>query len=109
MILKKYETLCQDVMSCFKSGRQAKYYLTHGGCFWFARFVCDRIENAELMISRRLQHCAVGIDGKVYDITGRLDAKWFMPASNSDIQYMRKHFVPCFNIQEIERRLRENE
>ena len=57
------------------------------------------------MISRRLQHCAVRIDGKVYDITGRLDTKWFKPADTVDIQYMQKHFIPCFDTQVIERRL----
>lgn len=43
----------------------------NGGCYIFAKLVSDTY-GGEIYINRLLEHCAVYLEGQLYDITGKI-------------------------------------
>ena len=83
-------------------GRDVRYMFTHGGCFWLASTLNQYIQDSIIVLNRSLQHCACSFNHGVYDISGRISAKDFYPASKKDICYMQKHFIPDFDTSRLD-------
>lgn len=74
---------------------------TKGGCYWLAKTLHQYIPGSEIVFNRRAQHCACWFDNGVYDISGRISGTGFYPATSRDMDYMKKHFVPYFDVKPI--------
>ena len=73
-----------------------------GGCYWFAATVASLVPNAYLMLNRSKEHCAVMVDQRLYDITGRISKDGYVYASEKEVQYMKKHYVPRQNLTSLD-------
>lgn len=69
-----------------------KLFLT-GGCYWLADYLCRGIPGSYLVINRAEEHCAVWIQGSVYDVRGKISGKNFRRATERDISFMKKNYV----------------
>lgn len=77
-----------------------------GGCYWFANFISSRVPGSYLVINRQLEHCAVVINGKAYDILGQVGNKsGYKKANSVEISFMKKNYKPKFNVVELEKYL----
>ena len=47
-------------------------------------------------------HCGIYFNHGLYDITGKINAKGYVVASDKDKLYMRKHFIPVFDVLKLE-------
>lgn len=73
-----------------------------GGCFWLASFLSMRIPNSSLWINRYEEHCALAIDGELYDIRGKISKCDFHKASQREISFMKKNYIPKFDTRGLE-------
>ncbi len=100
--MQYYEMLVSALEQYFAGQKDWKSYFTEGGCYWFASRVCDNTPGAYLMVDRGGEHCAVSIGAGVYDIGGKVCRKHFHPASDHEVAFMRKHYVPQFDTSRVE-------
>lgn len=91
-----YEKLTDAIQSFF-AGRDVRYLLLHGGCYWYAGILHRYISDSVIVFNRTLQHCACFFHHGVYDIRGRISKQGFAAATGKDLNYMQKHFIPCFD------------
>lgn len=96
-----YHQIIQAIFHYYQ-GRDVRYMFTHGGCFWLASVLNHHIEDSIIVLNRTLQHCACNFNHGVYDISGRISARDFYPATPKDIFYMKKHFIPDFDTAKAE-------
>lgn len=101
-----YEKLIAAVKQYF-AGRDVRYMLLHGGCYWLASTLHEYISGSDIVFHQQMQHCACAFDRGVYDIRGRISGRGFMIATARNMEYMKKHFVPCFDVEAINRYLKE--
>lgn len=99
-----YEKLILAIKEYF-AGKDVLYLFLHGGCYWLALILNKYISDSEIVFNRKRQHCACLINQKVYDIRGRIPGEGFYIATEKDMKYMQKHFVPCFDTDAISRHL----
>lgn len=106
----KFMELHEKLVGIFDSyfDREDWYKLfLNGGCYWYASVLCELVECAYLVINRETEHCAVNIDGKIYDITGEINKYGFRKASDRDISFMKKNYKPNFDTVELSKFLIE--
>lgn len=75
----------------------------NGGCYWLAEKLCRGIPGSYLVINRMEEHCAVWIEGGVYDVRGKISGKNFRRATERDISFMRKNYVAGEEVKEAEK------
>lgn len=88
----------------FHGGEWKRLFL-RGGCYWFADILHREIEYSKIMINRADEHCAICFGGGMYDITGRIGMKNFHVASEREIQFMKKNYIPKFDADKLEQYL----
>ncbi len=88
----------------FEEKNWKRLFLT-GGCYWFADFLHRGISGSDIMINRVQEHCALAFENGVYDITGQICSQDFHLASDREICFMKKHYIPKFDTQKLERYL----
>lgn len=77
-----------------------------GGCYWFADRLHQGILNSCFMINRQAEHCALFFDGGLYDVTGKIPPLHFRMAGERDICFMKKNYIPHFDVKKLEQYLR---
>lgn len=82
-----------------------KKLFLEGGCFWFASHLSEKIPGSELWINRVEEHCALLVGDKLYDIRGEIDKHNFHKASEREISFMKKNYVPKFDAIDFEKYL----
>ena len=71
----------------------AKMYFMSGGCYELYKIVKYYYPNAECLISKENNHCAILYKDKIYDATGiRTDVDNFKITNSDDIEYMDNYF-----------------
>lgn len=95
-----YEKLILAIKDYF-AGKDVLYMFLHGGCYWMAMTIHKYIPDSDIVFNQKMQHCAWLINQKVYDIRGRISSEGFSIATEKDMKYMEKHFVPCFDTDAI--------
>ena len=74
----------------------------NGGCFWLASILHQGIDGPVFMINRVEEHCALYFENELYDIRGRISVQNFHPASEREISFMKKNYVPKFDVKKLE-------
>ena len=96
-----YQDYVNKLKVYFK-GKNVKNLFLHGGCYFFAKNLVKKLKGGRIYWNRKLMHCAVLYDKQLYDFTGKISKKDFIPADESAIKYMEKHFVPDFDVQRLQ-------
>lgn len=82
-----------------------KRYFLQGGCYWFANYLYHRIDNSVLMINRMEEHCAIRLSDGLYDVRGKISSYGFYPATEREISFMKKNYIPKFDVDLLEKYL----
>ncbi|MBQ7839471.1 MAG: hypothetical protein IJ390_03160 [Lachnospiraceae bacterium] len=90
----------------FKESNWKRYFL-HGGCYWLTNYLHYHISDSVIMINRQTEHCALYFEQALYDVTGRIDKNSFHIASEREISFMKKNYVPKFDTNKLEQYLKE--
>lgn len=98
--IKIYENLIIAIKHYFMK-KDIYYMFLHGGCYWFASTLHEYIPDSDIVFNQKMQHCACAFNRGVYDIRGRISKTGFVIATMKDMEYMSKHFVPCFDIEKL--------
>ena len=105
---KEIYDLIISLLSSYFNRRDWRKMFLSGGCYWLANYLCSIIPNSYLVRNMNWEHCAICVNGKVYDVTGRISSKDFHKATNAEIELMQKEYVPSFNTKNREQYLTEN-
>lgn len=105
--MEVYIELLQLLENYFGKKDWKKYFL-QGGCYWFADYLHKRIRNSVLMINRQEEHCAIRLEDGVYDVRGKISSYGFHPATEREIVFMRKNYVPQFDVEALEEYMKKN-
>ncbi|HIR14679.1 MAG TPA: hypothetical protein IAB31_12235 [Candidatus Choladousia intestinavium] len=60
------------------------------------------------MIKRAEEHCAVAFARGICDVTGKISGKNFHVASQREISFMKKNYIPRFDTEKLEQYLTGN-
>ena len=101
-----YDKLVLALQNYFHSSSWKNKFL-YGGCYWFANKVQKNNPASVLFFNEKKQHCAVYMHGGLYDVTGRISPNGYHLANDDDIKYMKKKFVPDFELDKLETYLDE--
>lgn len=103
---------CYNKLVCilekYFSEKDWKKNFLYGGCYWFAEFLHQRIPGTCLVINRDIEHCALYLEGVVVDVQGKISSNGFHRASEREISFMKKNYVPKFDVVEVEAYLKDN-
>ena len=91
----------------FKSKDWQKLFLS-GGCYWLASYLSTQIPGSYLVINRTDEHCALCVDGKIYDVCGHISKYGFHKATDREIAFMKKNYKPKFNVSTLEEYLQKH-
>ncbi len=78
-----------------------------GGCYWLANLLHEGIPYSWIMINRCEEHCAVYFENGLYDIRGKISSRNYMYVTEKDISFMKKNYVPHFDISSLEDYLKQ--
>ena len=95
-------------LECYFADRRWKKLFLRGGCYWLANMLHQGIKGSIIMINRVEEHCALYFDKGLYDVRGRISTQNFHRAGEREISFMKKHYVPRFDVKQLEEYLREN-
>ena len=101
MELQYYLKLLEILEVYFGESKYKKLFM-EGGCFWLASYLKERIPGAKLWINRNEEHCALYFDDALYDVRGKIPKTNFHEASEREISFMRKNYVPKFDVKKLE-------
>ena len=59
------------------------------------------------MINRTEEHCGLFFENGLYDVRGKISTFQFRDATEKDINFMKKNYVPHFDTQALENYLIE--
>lgn len=104
--MDNYKVLVYALENYFNEKDWKKNFL-YGGCYWFAEFLHQRIPGTYLMINRDIEHCALYLCGTVVDVQGIIPSKGFHRASEREISFMKKNYVPKFDVDALEEYLKQ--
>lgn len=94
-----------DALACyFSRNGWEKLFLT-GGCYWLANMLHRGINESVFMINRMEEHCALYFENGLYDVRGQISMKNFHIASEREISFMKKNYIPKFATEELEQYL----
>ena len=85
-----------------------KRYFLQGGCYWFANYLNQRILDSVLMINRMEEHCAIRLSDGLYDVSGKISPYGFHRATEREISFMKKNYIPKFDVKMLEKYLENN-
>jgi hypothetical protein len=101
-----YKRLLLSLEQYFKSKDWQKLFLS-GGCYWLANYLSTQIPGSYLVINRAEEHCAICINGKIYDVRGNISKYGFHRATDREIAFMKKNYKPRFNASDLEEYLQQ--
>lgn len=78
-----------------------------GGCYWFASTLSQYIPGSLLMINRMEEHCAISINSSLFDVSGKISKCNYVTASDRQISFMRKNYIPKFDTVKLEEFLKQ--
>lgn len=99
--MEYYRRVLEALEHYFRGNGWQKKFL-NGGCFWLASILHQGIDGSVFMINRAEEHCALYFENGLYDIRGRISAQNFHPASEREISFMKKNYVPKFDVKKLE-------
>lgn len=97
-----YYTKVLKLMGNYFADSSWKRLFLCGGCYWFADFLHKEIRDSKIMINRMEEHCALAFANGVYDVTGRISGKNFHEATQREISFMKKNYIPRFDVKNLE-------
>lgn len=100
--MEEYLKTLEMLEGYFNTKEWKKYFLL-GGCYWLADYLHKRIEGSVLMINRHAEHCAIRFADGLYDVQGKISPYGFHPATDKEIQFMKKHYIPKFDVSMLEK------
>lgn len=103
--MQYYQTVIGILEAYFQDAGWEKQFL-NGGCYWLAKTLKRGIRDSSIMINRVQEHCALFFEGGLYDICGRISLRNFRIASERDLQFMEKNYVPKFDAEKLDQHLR---
>ena len=77
-----------------------------GGCYWLANILHQGIKDSVIMINRIEEHCALYFENGLYDVRGRISTINFHVASEREISFMKKNYIPKFDQNRLEQFIR---
>ena len=84
-----YRKIIDALREYFPQAGWERLFLS-GGCYWLANLLHQGIQDSVLMINRLEEHCAL---------------QNFHPASQREIRFMQKNYVPRFETKGLEQYL----
>jgi len=66
------------LLESYFNNKDWKRYFLQGGCYWFADYLYQQIENSVLMINRGEEHCAIRLSEGLYDVGGKISSYGFI-------------------------------
>ena len=99
--LPYYRKIICALENYFTEKNWRKLFLT-GGCYWFANILHQEIRDSIIMINRIEEHCALYFENGLYDVNGRISVKNFHNASEREISFMKKNYIPKFDQMKLE-------
>lgn len=81
----------------FFHGSDIRPLFLQGGCYWLADYLHSKMINSYIMFNKDKEHCAIEFNYKLYDITGQINSKNYVCATERQISYMKKHYQPEFD------------
>jgi len=102
--LDLYDYIVDCIYEYFED-RNVEDLFLHGGCYWFASYLHERLKHSFLMFNKEKEHCAIEIQNKLYDITGCIKSTNYVLASNRQLKYMAKNYTPNFDQYKLEKYL----
>ena len=99
--MQYYEKFLLALEEYFNAANWKKLFL-QGGCYWFANTLCQGISKSKLMINRDKEHCGLFFENGLYDVTGKISTVHFRDATEKDISFMKKNYIPHFDTQALE-------
>jgi len=106
-MINNYNNTINKIKEYFNKENYEELFL-HGGCFFFANYIQKQIPGSYLVLNKQQEHCAICINGKVYDITGKISGKGFEKATERTYSYMRKNYKPKFDEKKLLNYLEQN-
>ena len=97
-----------ELLESYFNTKDWKRYFLHGGCFWLANYLHKRIEDSVLMINRMEEHCALLLSDGLYDVRGKISTYGFHRATEREISFMKKNYIPKFDVEMLEKHLTNN-
>ena len=94
-----------ELLESYFNTKDWKWYFLRGGCFWLADYLHKRIEDSVLMINRMEEHCAILLSNGLYDVRGKISSCGFHPATEREISFMKKNYIPKFDVNMLEKYL----
>lgn len=81
----------------------------HGGCYWLANYLHERLSLSFIMFNKEKEHCAIEFHNELYDITGKINSKQYRLATERNLEYMKKHYIPTFDVKNVEHYLKADD
>lgn len=103
-----YYKMVLDALEHYFHNHEWKKLFLSGGCYWLANMLHQGIEGSIIMINRIEEHCALYFENGLYDVRGKISMKEFRIAGERDISFMKKHYVPKFDTEKLERYFETN-
>lgn len=103
--LDYYSVVMAALERYFHDFNWRKLFLS-GGCYWLADMLHRKIDASIIMINRAEEHCALYFENALYDVRGKISQKNFREAGERDIGFMKKNYVPKFDVEKLEKYLK---
>lgn len=90
------------MLEVYFDNEEWKKYFLRGGCYWFADYLHQRIKPSTIMINRQEEHCALYFSKGLYDVRGKISICGFHSATDREISFMKKNYIPKFDVIRLE-------
>ena len=97
-----------ELLESYFNTKVWKWYFLQGGCYWFADYLNQRISDSVLMNNRMGEHCAIRLSEGLYDVGGKISSYGFHRATDREISFMKKNYIPKFDVKMLEKYLINN-
>ena len=97
-----------ELLERYFNTKDWKQYFLQGGCYWFADYLNQQICDSILMINRLEEHCAIRLSDGLYDVRGKISPCGFHRATEREISFMKKNYIPKFDVTMLEKYLIKN-
>lgn len=101
-----YYKMILGALERYFNNRTWRKLFLEGGCYWLADILQKGIPDSYIMINRAEEHCGVCFGNGLYDVSGKISAKFFRRAEERDISFMRKNYQPKFDKEGLEQYLK---
>lgn len=101
-IILHYYKMVLDILEQYFHCKNWQMLFLSGGCYWLANLLHQGMEGSSLMINRIEEHCALYFDNGLYDVRGRISPNNFHIASEREISFMKKNYIPKFDTGKLE-------